>query len=462
MLCDWTLEAYPIMNPATHPPPASAAPSRPPLNSTPHAPSAANSPATNNGSPAAGTPRARSRLGRVWRLGGAALVLALAAWGVQQWFFPGARGSGEITATVMRTDLAVIVTERGQLESARTVTAKCQVEGDFSKIIFLLPEGARVKTGDVVVRFDTDKIRRGLAEQEIKFKTADGKAKAAKEEQDVQKNKAESEIAKAELTLALAKLDREKYLDGEYRVEVDDKKGAINLAERELKEAEEKLEGFRTFVKKGFGTPEQLSLKELEVARAKNNLERDKAKLMVLEKFTRVRQEVELRAKEKEAAREVARTQSTTKANLTKAETDLETALAVANLEKAELERARKQLDHVEIKAPQDGIVVYDQSRFWDPSSRIQLGGMITYQQPVFQLPDLECMQVKVKIHESKVKKIRAGQRRRSAWKRSPASCCTVRWKRWRHWPTPRTGGAATPRSLRPLSGSTICPKGTA
>ena len=85
----------------------------------------------------------------------------------------------------------------------------------------------------------------------------------------------------------LAKLDREKYLEGEYKVEVDDKKGAINLAERELKEAEEKLEGFRIFVKKGFGTPEQLSQKELEVAQKKNNLERDKAKLMVLEKFTR-------------------------------------------------------------------------------------------------------------------------------------------------------------------------------
>ena len=82
----------------------------------------------------------------------------------------------------------------------------------------------RVKKGEVVVRFDTDKIRRGVAEQEIKYQTADGKAKQAKEEMDVQKNKAESEIAKAKLTLDLAKLDRVKYLEGDYKVEVDDKK----------------------------------------------------------------------------------------------------------------------------------------------------------------------------------------------------------------------------------------------
>ena len=36
---------------------------------------------------------------------------------------------------------------------------------------------------------------------------------------------------------------------------------------------------------------------------------------------------------------------------------------------------------------------------------------MVYYQQPVFLLPDLDFMQVKVKIHESKVKKIKAGQK---------------------------------------------------
>src|SRR5207249_683187 len=159
---------------------------------------------------------------------------------------------------------------------------------------------------------------------------------------------------------------------GEYRVEVDDKNSAINLAERELKEAEEKLEGYRTFVKKGFGAPEQVSVKELEVARAKNNLERDKAKLMVLEKFTLRRQEVELTAKEKDAKRDLARTMGTARANIAKAETDHETAAAIANLEKEQLDRVRRQSDHIEIKAPEDGIVVYEQTRFWDPSTRVQ------------------------------------------------------------------------------------------
>jgi hypothetical protein len=39
------------------------------------------------------------------------------------------------------------------------------------------------------------------------------------------------------------------------------------------------------------------------------------------------------------------------------------------------------------------------------------MGGMVYYQQPVFQIPDLESMQVKVRIHESKVKKVKVGQK---------------------------------------------------
>jgi len=400
------------MNPATHPlPPVSVPPSLHQNNSPPPAALPSNHKGV-HGSPANRKPAAPSRLRRLWPIVAVALVLLLViGWVIKFSFFTSTRGSDEITALVTRVDLPIIVTERGQLESAKTETAKCQVEGESSKIVFLLPEGTRVKKGEVVVRFDTDKIRRTVAEQEIKYNTAEGKTKAAQEELDVQKNKGEGEIAKAKLALDLAILDRAKYIDGEYKVEVDDKKGAINLAERKLKEAEEKLESFRIFVKKGFAAPEQLTVKELEVAENKNNLERDKAKLMVLEKFTKERQEVELKAKEEDAKREVARTNSTARANIAKAKTDYETSVAVTKLEKEQLERARKQLEQVEIKAPQDGIVVYAQMRYWDPTSRIQLGGMVYYQQPVFLLPDLDYMQIKVKIHESKVKKIRAGQK---------------------------------------------------
>jgi RND family efflux transporter MFP subunit len=60
------------------------------------------------------------------------------------------------------------------------------------------------------------------------------------------------------------------------------------------------------------------------------------------------------------------------------------------------------------IKAPQDGIVVYFK-RYYDEATRIQPGAVVFFQQPIFTLPDLEHMKVKVKIHESVIKKIVPG-----------------------------------------------------
>ena len=70
----------------------------------------------------------------------------------------------------------------------------------------------------------------------------------------------------------------------------------------------------------------------------------------------------------------------------------------------------KRQLDNCVVKAPQDGIVVYSKDRYWDPASRVQAGAMIYYQQTLFSLPDLNNMQVNAKVHETTVKKIKAGQ----------------------------------------------------
>jgi RND family efflux transporter MFP subunit len=405
---------------------------------------------------------AKSRRRRGWLLPGV-LAIALAGgggWAILHWFvFAPPATAADITAVVTRTDLPVIVTERGDLESAQTLTAKCEIEGhEGCKIVFLLPEGTKVKKGDVVLRFDADKLRKTVAEQDVKSKTADGKEKSAREELEVAKNKAEGEIAKAELARDLAKLDRKKYLgdsfwhcsvvfmaelsgatlaagpaggspaapffhaaeppgedqlllEGEYKADVDDKKALISLSEKELKDAEEKLEAYRTFMTKGFGTPEQLNLKELELERARNNLSRDRAKLMVLEKFQLERQRTELKAKEADARREVRRTKASAAANIAKAEADLRAAEIVAKLEREQLERVRRQLENAEVKSPGDGILVYAQQRYWDPSNRIQVGGNVWPQQELFKIPELDKLQVKVRIHESKIKKVQVGQK---------------------------------------------------
>src|SRR5262249_11512558 len=149
-----------------------------PIPSHPPLPSSLASPALTAVSPAGhGLPRARQA--PVWLkvalVVGGVLVLAGIGLGVKGVVSSSASSGIDLTAAVTRGDLPIIVTERGDLESSKTITAKCEVE--FSgeqqrspglKIISILPEGTRVKKGQKVVELDTDKLKRTLAEQEVK------------------------------------------------------------------------------------------------------------------------------------------------------------------------------------------------------------------------------------------------------------------------------------------------------
>lgn len=321
-------------------------------------------------------------------------------------------GLGEIAGRVTRGELVIQVTEPGELESASSVSCRCDVEGRQIKIIEIVDEGTLVKKDQVIVKFDTEELMKAFQDQEIKLKQAEGKALVAEEELKVQKNKAESEVEKARLALTLAELERDKYLSpqGDFQASLDEAKGQIALANKEFEEASENLNYYRTFVKKGFGTPETLRQREAAVERARFFLLRDKAKLFVLETFEFRKKKAELEAKAKDAARDLERAESTGRASIEKAKSELEAAQVTARLEKRALERIQKQLGNCVIKAPQDGILVYENARYWDSSSAIRPGGMVYYQQPIFKLPDLTRMKVKMKVHESQVKKVQKGQ----------------------------------------------------
>ena len=83
------------------------------------------------------------------------------------------------------------------------------------------------------------------------MRQAEGKAKAALGELEVAKNKAETDIAKAELDLTLAQLDKKKYLDGDFKVEFNEKTGWTGHRQKSSHdEAVDKLENYRKLGKR--------------------------------------------------------------------------------------------------------------------------------------------------------------------------------------------------------------------
>lgn len=339
----------------------------------------------------------------------AAVVIIGAGW-ARQWFTLPWSASGEdiddaITAVASNTAVPHQVLAGGELQSSRAVEVVCDVEALQMKIVHMVQEGTQVKADQIVVQLDPSEISERLAKQQIQVTQADAIAKAAAEDLKIQRNLAASAVAEAELALRLAELDRKAYTQGEYQVELNDLRGSIALAETDLQEATETVDHFQMLVKKGFRSPEQLQAKRQAVAQAKYALNRDQEKLQVLENFTKERQVVELTAKAEEAVRELERSKGSATATISKAETDLEVALATAAMERTQLEKVQKQLVLCDVRAPVAGTLVYAK----DKNKKIELGAPVHFKQQLFTLPDLSSMQVEAFVHESEVKKVAPG-----------------------------------------------------
>ena len=339
-------------------------------------------------------------------------VLSVAAYyGRRVWTSSSDTTGTTLTATVDKSDLYIIVTERGELESVKTENGVCEVEGHQNKIIFITPEGSKVKKDDIVVRFDTAEIDKNIAKQKVTVNQAKVKIQTTEQELEIQRNKGTSEIAEADLELKLAKLDFDKYEQGEFEVEKSDFNGRISLAKANLEASNDAFANFKKLVKKGFRTPQQLRQKEQEVEEAKFNLQRDERKLDVLMDFDHERMTTEYASKAKQAISKLARAKASAEAENLKARSEYEAAVAEAKLEEQQLEKYEKQLAKCTIPAKQDGVVAYANKDWWDASRQIREGAMVYFRQVVFTLPDMSQMQVKVNVHESVVKKVAVGQK---------------------------------------------------
>lgn len=363
-----------------------------------------------NSSPLLDLPtEANSRRPLLRRLGQATLLLLAlggAGWyGFRAW--QQRQAAQILTAPVILGDLPIVVIERGELDSQEAVEVRCEIEGYQNKLVSIVPEGTHVKKGEEVARFDMEAMQRLYSEQEIKCKQAEGKAKAAKAELDLQLNKQESEIAKAELDMQTAILELEKYEKAEMGAELNEKRGALELAKKDLAEARAGLELTKRLVSRGFAQLEQLRFKEMEVEQKSYSVDRDELRLKVLDYDAR-KKITELRFKEKEARLELERRKKSAQAAIEKAQSELQAAEDTLTLERKQLERLQRQMERYIVKAPQDGIVVYFK-RPWDESQRIGPGATLYYQQPIFSLPDLTRMKVKLRVHESVVKKVKPG-----------------------------------------------------
>jgi RND family efflux transporter MFP subunit len=136
--------------------------------------------------------------------------------------------------------------------------------------------------------------------------------------------------------------------------------------------------------------------------------------LNLFEKYEFPKAAEESLSKYTEALRELDRTKKGAISKMAQADAKLKSAQAKYSLEEKQLKELYEQLDKCMIRAPRPGLVVYGgggEVMYWRGEEQIREGATVRERQTVITVPDMRKMCVKVKIHESYIKKVQKGQK---------------------------------------------------
>jgi RND family efflux transporter MFP subunit len=332
--------------------------------------------------------------------------------------------------TVKRGELAITVTERGNLESQSDVEVFCEVDdisGDGvngTQIIWIVENGTSVSEGDLLVELDSAPHQERLDHQILDTEQAIAAQIQADAKHKNQMSQNATNKADAELDVKLAELELKMFNDeesGTYRLEIDAIERQIEdinneilaaLGSMELKK-NEKI-GLEELFKLGYAGKRQLDQSILDHLQAEsqyaakmNKLDTERASLKNKQTYVREMQILQLEGNLETARRKLDQVVINNAAQLAQTESALRAATESLKKEQELLERYREALGKCKIFAPQDGMVAYAISQSRYSQEEIREGATVRPRQKILSLPNLTTMQVATSVHESVLDQIK-------------------------------------------------------
>jgi HlyD family secretion protein len=315
------------------------------------------------------------------------------------------------TFTVEQGPLNISVLEAGTIKAREVEIIKCELEGN-STILWLIEEATRVKKGDKLMELDSSKLEDDKVQEEISVKNAETAVIVAKETFEVVKNKAQSDIEQANLTLKFAKMDLVKYEDGEFPNELTVAETRITLAKEELERAKEQLENSQKLAKEKYISSTELKTDELAFEKAKLELTLVENQFDLLKSYTYNRTIEELKSNVKQAVMALERTKRSASASIVQAKAELEAKQANAEQAQGVLDKINDQIFKTVIRAPMDGMVIYATSTkgSWRGNKEpLDEGQEVRERQELIHLPTADFVKVEARIHEANLDKVKVG-----------------------------------------------------
>lgn len=344
-------------------------------------------------------------------LGGVALTPMLGAGRVMG---PSDSGESSDLIAVQTISFDITTTASGELEALRQIELRSQLEQDTA-ITEIVPEGQRVKAGDVLVRLNADSIQTQIEEEQLRVETSRAELATAENNYLIQVSDNESSLAKAKLNVDLAELELNQWLQGEVKSKRQANDLAFERAVRELERLKEKYDRSVTLEQRGFLSRDELKRDEVAYLEAQAALKTAELERTVYDEYQFPKDQKTKQSTLDQAKAELDRTARQSDSLLATKFAERANKRQQLALRDQKLTKYRDQLAAATIKAPSDGLVVYSTSvnrDRWGGSSEgtLDVGRMVKRNASLILLPDTSEMVASVRVHESLSGRIRRGQ----------------------------------------------------
>ncbi len=315
------------------------------------------------------------------------------------------------TFTVERGPLTINLIVSGTIQSREQIIIRSGVEGR-NTIVWMVEEGRAVKEGDLLVELDSSRLKDSLAEQEIRTQNAEANRIQARENLEVTRNQAEANIEDAELTLRFARMDQEKYEQGEYPQQLRQSEAEITIAGEELQRASDQLEWSRRLAGEGYITRTELQADELTVKRRQLDLELARGRRTLLTDYTHVQTAERQRSNIKQAEMALERVRRKARADIVRAESDLRARESEYAQQTARLERIKDQIEKCRMTAPAAGLAIYATTvrpNRWGGGQPLAVGQDVSERTELIYLPVTSSLMAEIRVPEASLMKVRVG-----------------------------------------------------
>ena len=244
-------------------------------------------------------------------------------------------------------------------------------------IISILPEGSKVKAGDVVCELDSSLLSDALAVQKLRFVQA------------------KAWVEQAKYSLEADNIALREYESGVFPQDIALVRQNVAIRQIEKEQAERNLAWARRALAKGFRTPAQVNADLAVLEQTQIALRNAQGMLAQLVNYT---------------GKRIIKSR---KARIQAIYADLLSLESSFRLEQERLKRIETTIANCKLRAPRDGTIVYANGAQGSGSIDTQIReGLIVHSfQPIFRLLDSHHMQVRARINESQIARIRPAQR---------------------------------------------------